>query len=293
MAKNRSLQEAQRKLSQRKPVLENRIDRLLGERERLDILEVAFGEGRTLLELAAKYRHNTAKFYGVERNPRPKMNKKEDLREVAKKYHILPENQLVDFELPEVFFYDACKLHFADESMDVIYSVVAIRFFDRKAEFLEEVSRVLKPGGTAFLHIGEANWEYPYSRTCDDWLLTPTRNRFVLKYRDELIPLPTYLRLFSNKQFAFQFINYPRCVLRMKKKAPGKLDLQLTFDEKHSDWLRNFPYSRITGESQGGYRSVYELHPDRYNELFQRGFLQRDALIEDIELPEFLQEEAA
>ncbi|MFQ5631621.1 MAG: class I SAM-dependent methyltransferase [bacterium] len=290
MAKNRSLQEAQQKLNRRMPVLDRRINRMLENRGRLNVLEVAFGEGRALLELAAKYRDKDIRFYGVEKKTRPRVNKREDLQQTIERYGILLENEISRFTLPEIFFYDAQKLHFDDESMDIIYSVVAIRFFDRKAEFLEEICRVLKPKGTAFLHIGESDWQYPYSRVCDDWLLTPVRNRFILKYKDELIPLPAYLQLFHGEVFGFRFINKPRCVLRIQKKKSAKLDLQLTFNDKYSNWLRTFPYGRITGESQGGFRSVYDLDAGRYAELFEKGLLAHDELQKDVALPEFLLE---
>lgn len=288
MAKNRSLFEAQKKLNRRFPVLEHRLQRLLGIRQPVHVLEVAFGEGRALLELAARFRGKPVHYYGVEKKSRPGMGRRDDLRAVLRKYNILPEAEIDAFPLPEIYFYDATRLHFPDESLDLIYSVVAIRFFERKAEFLEEVSRVLKPRGTAFLHIGESGWDYPYSRACDDWLLTPVRNRFILKYQDELIPLPAYLRLFQGRTFTFRFINRPRCVLKIQKHRSGTLDLQLSFDADRSDWLRMFPYARITGESQGGFRSVYDVSALNYAALFDRGILDKQALRTDIKMPPFL-----
>jgi SAM-dependent methyltransferase len=218
----------------------------------------------------------------------PPVEKQEDLIKILRQYKILPESEIPQFRLPELYFYDATKLSFDNESLDLIYSAVAIRFFVRKAEFLEEVCRALKPGGIAILHIGESGWNYPYSYALDHPILTLHRSRFVLKYKNELIPLQKYLQLLAGDTFRFRFINRPRCVLEIVKYKPGTLDLQLTFHTEYSDKLREFPYKEITGKDKGGYRSVYDLNAERYAELFEKGLLSREDLQTEVEKSELL-----
>jgi len=210
----------------------------------------------------------------------------EDLRETARRYAIIPEPGLANFRWPELFFYDAGKLHFDDESLDLVYSVVTIRFIERKAEFLEEICRVLKPGGRALLDVGEPGWEYPYSFVCHDKMLTPYFSRLVLKYGHELIPLPSYLQLFANDSFQIRFINLPRCVMAVSKLKSSQLRLQLTFNDILSLPMRELPYSQIGGKDRGGFRSVYDIRPEIYPALFEAGLLSRDQLRLGDVLPE-------
>ena len=188
----------------------------------------------------------------------------------------MPEDAIAGFRLPEVFFYDAAKLHFADESIDLVYSAVSIRFIERKAEFLEEVCRVLKPGGIALLHIGESGWNYPHCQRLDTDLLTEHLNRFILKYKDELIPLPAYLKLFENGVFDFQFINSDKCVLEITKLASGTLNLHLKPDEKLSMSLRELQERHGLENPRGGFRCVYDIPENLYRQLFEKGLLTKD-----------------
>jgi SAM-dependent methyltransferase len=177
-------------------------------------------------------------------------------------------------------------LHFDDESLDLVYSAVVIRFIERKAEFLEEVCRVLKPGGVALLHYGEAGWNYPYSLICHDRILTPHTNRFVLKYNDELIPLPVYLKLFENEALQFGFANHGTCVIQVSKLKSARLDLQLLFNQELSISMKTMPYRHGSGKPRGGVRSVYDVRPEIYHALFEKGLLSREQLRTDIKLAE-------
>jgi ubiquinone/menaquinone biosynthesis C-methylase UbiE len=267
-------------------IIEMTLSDLLAKGRPLKVLEIGFGQGRVLMELAWLFRNNEVAFYGVDKTQAPPMEKRDDLRQIARFYEIIPETELANFELPEVFFYDATRLHFDEASLDLIYSAVAIRFIENKAAFLEEVCRVLKPGGVALLHMGESNWNYPYSRICDNRILTPYTNRFVLKHEDELIPLPVYLKLFEEDAFRFDFINRSTCALRVSKFKPARLDLRLALNQELTISMKALPYRHGAGNVRGGARSVYDVRPEMYRALFEKGLLSREQLRTDIKLAE-------
>ncbi len=52
---------------------------------------------------------------------------------------------------PALIECDALRLPFADESFDALLSVCAIEHFDDGGEALDEMSRILKPGGELFM----------------------------------------------------------------------------------------------------------------------------------------------
>jgi ubiquinone/menaquinone biosynthesis C-methylase UbiE len=262
--------------------LDATIARLLDTRSRLDVLEIGFGYGRVLLELAWMFRHRNVTFHGVD--VARYVETREDLRKVATQFAIGPESELNAFELPRIYWYDATSLHFDDESADFVYSAVTIRFIRRKAEFLEEVCRVLRPGGSAVLHMSESNWDYPYSLAADRRILTPYVNRFVLRFGDELIPLPVYLKLFEDGHFRFQFTTSSRCILCVSKRMSGRLTLNLDFNEELSISGRKLPLKNRHGEVRGGFRSVYDVRPEYYRALFEKRLLSRDDLRTDVVL---------
>jgi hypothetical protein len=148
----------------------------------------------------------------------------------------------------------------------------------RKAEFLEEVCRILKPGGVALLQIGESNWNYPYSQACDERILTPYTSRFILKHGPELIPLPVYVKLFEGDRFLFRFITDSRCTIIVCKLRPGLLSLQLAFNWKLSGPMHLLPYRGKSGQLKDGFRSVYDVCPKLYETLFERGLLSHDQI---------------
>lgn len=289
MATYRTLSETSHRILKHSQIIETTLAGLLKQRRQPTVLEVGFGRGRALLELAWRFRNEGVMFYGVDKKQEAPLEKREDLRSLAREFDIAPDTELADFRLPEIFFYDATRLHFAEESLDLVYSVVTIRFIEDKAEFLENVCRVLKPGGVALLQIGESDWEYPYSQICDDKLLTPCTNRFILKHGRELIPLNNYFRLFENNTLRFRFINRPRCVLRLEKLKTARLHLQLTLNPKLSMPMEELPYHHGSGKVRGGFRSVYDIRPEFYRALFEQGRLTHEQLRADIRVPDDLQ----
>jgi SAM-dependent methyltransferase len=253
--------------------LEEHIGRLLEMQPgRVEVLEVGFGYGRVLLELSWLFRDREVGFHGVDLNRY--VEGPEQLRAIAGTYEIIPAEELAAARMPALHFYDATRLKFADESFDFVYSAITVRFMHDKALFIEEVSRGLRPGGTAILHIGESNWDYPHGLASDDRVLTPFTSRLVLRHDRELIPLADYLQLFAGGPFVFRLTPETRCILLLEKLSSGSLSLGLRFNEQLSASGRSLPLRGRNGEVRGGYRTVYDVSPERYQELVGRGILQ-------------------
>lgn len=274
----RSLTEISHKILKKSQIIETTISDLLTRDVPIHVLEVGFGWGRALLELSWRFRHNPVTFYGVDATKSPPMEKPEDLLAIARQFNIIPEKELMGIKLPHLNFYDATHLHYDDESMDVIYSAVTIRFMKQKAEFIEEVCRVLKPGGIAMLHIGEANWNYPYSVVSNDEILTPYTSRFILKHENELIPFPVYVKLCEGELFQFQFTPKSRLTTFVKKLAPGHLSLRLSLNQALTVPGEQLPLLDKNGVVKDGIRTVYDVDPKNYQTLFSQGLLSRESL---------------
>lgn len=257
-------------------LLQSAISARLPTRSHLNVLEIGFGWGCALLELAWQFRQDPVTLFGVDAKQAPPVESRDDLAHIAEQFEIIPAQDLPGFQYPEIHFYDATRLHFDDESMDVVYSAVTIRFIKRKAEFLEEVCRILRPGGQAILHISEPHWDYPYGPISDERILAPYTNRFVLKHGEELIPLPVYLKLFEEESYRFRFTTSGRCVLFVSKLKPGLLSLKLRYNETLSMRGRKLPLLNEEGEVRGGFRTVYDVPEDMYCRLFEEGLLCRE-----------------
>ncbi len=249
---------------------------LFTKRNSLDVLEVGFGYGHTLLELAWLFRDKKIQFHGVDKCPN--VVSRDDLRKIALDFGVVSSSELNELVLPHIYSYDATTLHFEDESFDFIYSAFVVRFIERKDKFLEEVCRALKPGGIAILHIGGEGWNYPFGQTMDNRRLTNYLNRFVLIHSNELIPLPIYLKLFNGSSFQFEFSDSPLCILKVTKLQKGRLDLELKYNNELSMSGRKLPLRNRSGEIKGGFRSVFEINTKNYDALFERGLLTIDFL---------------
>jgi SAM-dependent methyltransferase len=248
---------------------------LLERRAPIDVLEVGFGHGRALLELAWRLRDRDVTFHGVDIGYKSPIQTREDLRGIARAHGIVPESGLAAFELPHIHLYDATRLHFPDESLDLVFSAVTIRFMRDKALHIEEVCRALRPGGRAILHISESNWDYPCGTVSDDRVLTPYTNRFVLKHADELIPLAAYLRMLEGDVFRFELTPETRCILIVDKLASGSLSLDLDYNEELSMNGRKVPLRNRKGEVRGGFRTVYDVKAHMYEQLARERLLTR------------------
>lgn len=275
---SRSLTEISHKILKKSRIVETTISDLLTGGTPLNVLEVGFGWGRALLELALRFQHDPVTFWGVDATKIPPMETREDLVAIARQFHLIPEEEPPGIELPHLHFYDATQLHFEDESMDVIYSAVTIRFMEQKAEFVEEVCRVLKPGGIGMLHIGETNWNYPHSLVSNDQILTGYTSRFILKHENELIPFPVYVKLFEGETFRFHFTPKSRFTIFIKKLTSGHLNLQLSLNHSLTVPGLQLPLLDKNGEVKDGIRTVYDVDSDMYERMYAQGLLARESL---------------
>ncbi len=235
--------------------------------EPIDVLEVGFGHGRALLDLAWRLRDHPVNFHGVDIGYKSLVRCREDLRDVAQEWNIIPAPELDAFELPHIAFSDATTLELPGESMDLVFSAVTIRFMRDKARHIEEVCRVLRPGGRAILHVGEANWDYPSGPVAAEPLLTPHTSRLVLRHGDQLVPLGVYLKLFEDDVFRFTLTPQTRCLVIVDKLRSGTLELGLVLDEDLTMNGRKVPLRNHHGDVRGGVRSVYDVGADAYARL--------------------------
>src|SRR5262249_14510252 len=90
--------------------LESAISDLLQTRTKLEVLEVGFGYGRVLLDLAWHSGNKNVPFQGVD--VAQYKESCEDLRNIPTRFNFIPPPALVGFNLPRLYFYDATCLQF-------------------------------------------------------------------------------------------------------------------------------------------------------------------------------------
>lgn len=268
MAKSRNLESINKKLFKGASTLQATLERLLVSRRPLAVLEIGCGAGRALMELALAFRDEPVKFYAINKELGNPLSSSADLARVAREYELDVDCAGSEWPLPELFFYDATTLHFPDNSIDMIYLSSVARFIERKAEFIEEVCRVLTPDGVAIIQLSRSGWDYPEGEAREDLLVTPYTSRMVLTHGRDLVPLPTYLKQFAASGFEFDFISTPACVIRVTKRRPGRLSLGLEYDDVRSVPMMQLPYGQDdVREARGGFRSVYRITPGGYQAM--------------------------
>jgi SAM-dependent methyltransferase len=256
-SRTRSLAQVNRKLRSVGVPIEDAIAQQLERTRPVSILEIGFGWGPVLIELAWRFRDDPVRFAGINLEAEPPVERAEDLAVVAEALEIVAPEAVPRFEPPAVHFYDATTLRVPDESLDFVYSAVTIRFMKHKARVIEEVARALRPGGRAFLQIGESGWEYPAGPASDPVLLTRRPARMVVHRDLDLVPLQDHLAAAAGERFTIRVPTGRRCVVDMTKHAPGRLDLGLDLDEERTIAMRAFPHPRRGGA--GGVRTAYRI----------------------------------
>ena len=222
-----------------------------GQRAGFRALELGFGRGRVLLELMDRFGIET---HGVARKERH-MSKKADLVRAARDFGIRTKTY------PTPHFYDMEPgLRFDDDAFDLVVSQVALHYIGNKARVIEEVWRVLRPGGRAFLHLdGVLDQAYPdFMRLCSDL------PRFVIYSRGRIISTARFVDGLRRKNgHDIRLKRTPNqgagYVLRMHKNMPG-LDLGLTFDGASTLDLGKLKYAdehKFDGRVWWGTRSVF------------------------------------
>lgn len=258
--RNRSLGQINHKLLERSRILEDEIDALLRERASVNVLELGFGEGRVLMELASAYRERPVRFHGVDGHH----GERPELREVASRYEIAQGSEVT---LPDVRYYrlglplediptqNPRDLEFDDETIDLVYSAVMIRFVRDKAQLLEDVARVLRPGGLALLHIGGSGCRYEPLAVGPEERITPGPAYLVVRDDERLIPVEEHMGSRSSASVTVEAINEPHLVVRLRKLARGRLDLGLELDAATP--MGDLRYEVRPGIFDDGVQSVY------------------------------------
>ncbi len=232
-----------------------------------------------LMELAWMFRHDDVHFTGINKDPGEPLTSREDYLVAARQIALASDAELAGLRLPELFFEDATHMHFEDESFDVVYASSVLRFVPDKARLLEDVARVLRPGGVALIRVGSKGWDYPFGPVLDGPALTSYASRWVLKHEHELIPLEAYLRLISGKDFDLELVNKPHCVIRITKHRRASLTFGLQHIPELSVQMTQLGYGdEERGLSKGGVRSVYEVPEAQYRSLVDRRLLERQTV---------------
>jgi SAM-dependent methyltransferase len=277
VAYDRNLASINRKLLKGSEILQDSIRERLNADRSIAVLDIGCGLGAALLELAWTFRNSDVRFTGINKDAGEPLASREDFRTTARQIGLGPDNELDSFRLPELFFEDATHMHFEDESFDVVYASSVLRFVPQKAEFLENVARVLRPGGVALIRIGSKGWDYPQGPVSGSAELTPFTARWVLRHEGELIPLEAYLKLASGSDFELELINRPNCVIRVVKHRRASLALGLRYVPTLSLPMRQLGYGdEDRGLAKGGVRSVYDVPDAQYRLLVERGLIENE-----------------
>jgi SAM-dependent methyltransferase len=95
---------------------------------------------------------NRVELHGI--NRLPDHGTQDQMEKAAVKTGILSESELDGLATPQIHHMDVdAGLEFDNCFFDVVFSQVAFFFFENKTLFIEEVSRILKPGGIALIDV--------------------------------------------------------------------------------------------------------------------------------------------
>lgn len=121
-------------------------NRLLGEKTR--VMEIGAGNGRVLMELLKKFPQ--VEFYGINKEKTHTFYRRESFILTALKFDIFTRPQIEETTLPYVLFEDldfGARIPYGENKFDIIYSQSTIHHIKYKFELLNEIMRILRPGG--------------------------------------------------------------------------------------------------------------------------------------------------
>jgi SAM-dependent methyltransferase len=237
------------------------ITRFLNQRFKTEktvrLLEIGFGEGRALLELANKYPR--LRTYGVNYPATRTMGNSKDLLHNARAFKLKVE------QLPRVMFHDAgTALKYPSDYFDCIMSQVAFHYIGNKARCIEEIWRILKPGGKAFIHFD----------TVPDGKLPEILDHrkdaaFFIIYDDKnIISTQTFINSLRKKGFNIRIkksnkkTSQRQTILLMTKNTAKPLHLPLTYDGNSTIYLtklKNTDNYKTAHDIWWGTRSVFRM----------------------------------
>lgn len=124
-------------------------NRLAGEKTR--VMEIGAGNGRVLMELKKLFPE--VEFYAINKEKTHTFYRRESFILTALKFEIFNKREVEDMGLPYVVFQDldfGGKIPYDENKFDLIYSQEVISHIKYKFEVLNEIMRVLRPGGVSF-----------------------------------------------------------------------------------------------------------------------------------------------
>lgn len=125
-------------------------NRLAGEKTR--VMEVGTGNGRVLMQLKKKF--PDVEFYGINKEKTHTFYRRESYILTALKFNIMSKQEVENIDLPYVIFEDldfGGTLPYDQNKFDIIFSQETISYIKYKFELFNEILRVLRPDGQAFI----------------------------------------------------------------------------------------------------------------------------------------------
>src|SRR3989344_7054597 len=206
----------------------------LGVEEVVRILELGFGEGRCLLELKSAFPERKVELYGINDLKKGDMHGRSDFCANARMFNLSVPTR----SYPKPYFYDAGKgLHFKDNYFDAIISQVAFPYVGNKVTLLEEMWRVLKFQGKAFIHVDSK----PKENFPDFMKWNMETPRFVIYDGNKVISARSYLGSIRQQGFEVEcraaYNSLSSRIITMTKNKRKKLDLKLEYDGNSTLYL--------------------------------------------------------
>tara|TARA_Y100000310_G_scaffold209006_2_gene209601 strand:+ start:3797 stop:4582 length:786 start_codon:yes stop_codon:yes gene_type:complete len=221
------------------------------------VLELGFGEGKCLLELRNKFPN--LELHGINNKKQGNMYKTQDFLKNAKKFKI----DIKKTNLPKPHFYDAgIKLKFKSNFFDLIISQVAFHYIGNKAKTIEELWRVLKKDGKAFIHFDRLQ-----SINLPDFMKNTKTPLFIIYQNNKFIPTKTYFNKIAKQGFNIRLSQSlpgkKQFNLLMTKNTTKSLKLNLEFDGNSTLYLtplnKSDPYKIKNTGIWWGTRSVFNV----------------------------------
>ena len=232
------------------------------------VLDLGFGEGRALLELAWEFREEDVELYGVDGHRHPPLRRPEDLAISQGRFGIgpLPPRKVPVISFRRLGMHRTDRkigvpygpLPYDDRTFDLVYSAAVIRLIHDKAMLVEDVCRVLRPGGLAVLELDGALAQYPVGAATPD-VMGATWSRFLILDGDRFVPTLDHLQRSGGDAYSIHLTHPTNLTIAIEKHAEGPLDLGLEYDLGLSLSREQMPLDPGTGKPVGGARSVYRL----------------------------------
>ena len=238
--------------------IKTKIQNLIKKNKPIKILEIGFGEGLVLLELQKNY--PKIQMYGINKEKTKTMSKKNDFIKNAKIFNI----NISEKKIPLPYFYDVSDgLKFKSNFFDIIVSQVAIHYVGNKAKLIEEIWRVLKKGGNAYLHIdGKLEGNQPEFMN-----LHKDTPRFIIYKKGRIISTKKYINSFKKKGFNLKiepaFNNPKQFILLIEKTLSHNLKLKLEYDGNSTLYLTPLKLTdefKYDGTIWWGTRSIFKIN---------------------------------